>query len=426
MCIIVCKPANVSLDKKLWNNCFDNNDDGAGIMYAKDNKLVVDKGYFDFDNLYEAIEKLTDMDIVVHFRAASPGMIINAENTHPFYWENGTQFSKDEKSNRYQWAMCHNGRLKWSHTDKKSDTNCFADQFMSNYTDRDPYLFQNKLGMVMFEGFIGDANKIVVMRHDTEEDTTKVYIANESKGHWKHKCWFSNSSYEEKPKYAPIMGYGDYAEYYGTGYGSSKSSKSSGYKTTFQDEVKWRKRWKEGDVHPPLSPSDIDKFNWFWSYSDNVWYNADTGVAVGELTYRDKPQYATNKPGVVAFENETKVVDDTPTLALEGGVKDTVNVDQFEDEGGLVTTNDLSHLEKQDIALLCKRFSAWAKALGLPKQDLRGMSSAEKIDMLRDLVVENYADEFPYLTTLDPESFDLWMLTQIKADKLSITVATMS
>lgn len=421
MCVIVCKPANVALDKQLWKNCFDNNDDGAGIMYAKDNKIVVDKGYFDFDKLYEAIEKLTDTDIVVHFRAASPGMVINADNTHPFSWENGSQFSKDENTPRYQWAMCHNGRLKWSHTDKKSDTSCFADEFMSSYTDRDPYLFGDKLGLLMFEGFIGDNNKIVVMRHDTEENKTKVYIANEAKGHWKHKCWFSNHSYEEKPKQSNIVGYGDYASFYGTGYGSSSYSKSS-KKLSFRDDIQWRKRWTEKEAHPPVSISDIDKFGWFWSYTDHVWYNAETGVAVKELTYRNKPQYA-SKPSVVAFDDETKAESISTALQLEGGVKDKVSVDQFEDEGGLVTTTtSISHLDKSDIAILCKRFSSWAKAMQIGKGELRGMTSKDKIQALREFVLDEYEHEFPYLKTFDEESFDLWMLAQIKANALNLTL----
>jgi hypothetical protein len=411
----------VALDKQLWKNCFDNNDDGAGIMYAKENKIIVDKGHFDFDKLYEAIEKLTDTDIVVHFRAASPGMIINASNTHPFNWENGTQFSKDDKTPRYQWAMCHNGRLKWNHTDKKSDTSCFADEFLYSYTDRDPYLFSNKLGLLMFEGFIGDNNKIVVMRHDTEENKTDVYIANEGKGHWKHKCWFSNSSYEDRPKYHNAIGYGDYATYYGTGYGSAGSSKSF-KKLPFREDIKWRKKWSEPEAHPPSNPSDIDKFGWFWSYTDHVWYNADTGVAVKELTYRIKPQYASN-PSVVAFDNETNAEPINKSLQLEGNIKDKVNVDQFEDEGGLVSfTTSIAHLEKQDVATLCKRFSSWAKAMQISKGELRGMTSKDKIQALREFVLDEYVHEFPYLKTFDDESFDLWMLSQIKTNSLNLTI----
>lgn len=427
MCIIVCKPTGVSLDKQVWKNCFDNNDDGAGIMYVNDNKVVVDKGHFDFDKLYEAIEKLNDKDIVVHFRAASPGMIINAENTHPFFWENGETFSSDGKVPRYQWAMCHNGRLKWANTDKKSDTNCFAEQFLNPYTDRDPYLFDAKLGMMMFETFIADNNKIVVMRHDTEENKTKLYIANESKGHWKHKCWFSNYSYEDKPKISQMDLYGDYAVHYGTGYGYGSSKHKSHYsnnRLANKDDFAWRKRWKEGEAHPPISHSDIDKFGWFWSYQDHVWYNVTTGFAVSELTYRPKPQYA-SKECVACFDDETKIPDQPAKLDLEGGVKDSVKLDQFEDEGGvIVEISTISHLEKHEIAMLCKKFSSWAKALKLPLGDLRSMNAKEKIEGLRELVLENYGNEFPYLETLDIEALDLWILTKIKDSSLKLTIVS--
>lgn len=423
MCIIVCKPAGVSLDKELWNNCFDNNDDGAGIMYADDNKIVVDKGHFDFDKLYEAIEKLTEKDIVVHFRAASPGMIINSDNTHPFFWENGKVFSKDGNALRYQWAMCHNGRLRWNHTEKKSDTNCFADQFLDPYTDRDPYFFDAKLGIMMFESFIGDNNKIVVMRHDTEENQTKLYITNESKGHWKHKCWFSNSSYEPKPKASQIDLYPEYAGYYGNAYGKAKTNYNTGY-NSYKNDLSWRKKWKEGDAHPPVSPSDIDKFGWFWSYQDHVWCNSSTNTMTKSLTYRERPTYS-SPPVVDAFDDETKIPTKSEHVSLEGGVKDAINVDQFEDEGGLIAGHStINHLEKHEIAILCKKFSSWAKALKLPLGDLRSMNATEKIDGLRELVLENYGNEFPYLETLDIEALDLWILTKIKDSSLKLTIVS--
>lgn len=422
MCIIVCKPAGTALERKVWENCFDHNDDGAGIMYVKDKQLVVDKGYTNFEKLYEALTKLDDTDIVVHFRAASPGMVVSADNTHPFFWENGTQFSKDGKANRYQWAACHNGRLKWSHTASKSDTRCFTEEFLNPYTDRDPYLFGNKLGLLMFEQFIGDSNKIVVMRYDMEENETKLYIANESKGHWKNKCWFSNHSYEDRAvTNIPINGpYSEYGYYnYANNYGKHRRS--------LQDDVSWRKCWKEGQEHPPAFAGDIDKFGWFWSYQDGVWFNKETGIAVKELTYRKtpSPSYIATHKHIEAFENEIEAqVNNKQLTLLEGGIKDTApQADAMEAEGGpsAIDDNDnLDHLEKQELAMICKRATAYFKELGYTKDELRQLGTAGKIKMFRDYVSEQYADTEPWMLDSDIMTFDLWLLGMIKSNKLTL------
>jgi len=100
-------------------------------------------------------------------------------------------------------------------------------------------------------------------------------------------------------------------------------------------------------------------------------------------------------------------------------------LDQFEDEGGvIVEISTISHLEKHEIAMLCKKFSSWAKALKLPLGDLRSMNAKEKIEALRELVLENYGNEFPYLETLDIEALDLWILTKIKDSSLKLTIVS--
>jgi GTPase Era involved in 16S rRNA processing len=149
-----------------------------------------------------------------------------------------------------------------------------------------------------------------------------------------------------------------------------------------------------------------------------------SGFAVSELTYRPKPQYA-SKECVACFDDETKIPDQPSKIDLEGGVKDSMKMDQFEDEGGaIIEISTISHLEKHEVAMLCKKFSSWAKALKLPLGDLRSMNAKEKIEGLRELVLENYGNEFPYLETLDIEALDLWILTKIKDSSLKLTIVS--
>ena len=45
MCIAIYKPKGNTISKDTLKNCFDNNPDGSGFMYAQNDKLVVKKGY---------------------------------------------------------------------------------------------------------------------------------------------------------------------------------------------------------------------------------------------------------------------------------------------------------------------------------------------------------------------------------------------
>lgn len=93
MCIIVAKPKNVDMPSvEIIKNCFRRNPDGAGLMYVKDNQVIVDKGYMDVDSLLERLEKLKkelavddlkEKAVVLHFRIGTAGKN-DKETTHPF------------------------------------------------------------------------------------------------------------------------------------------------------------------------------------------------------------------------------------------------------------------------------------------------------------------------------------------------------
>ena len=77
MCIIVAKEKGQKLPSKdILKTCFERNNDGAGLMYVQDNKVVIDKGYMTFKSFYKRIKKLqkrfnsdlTDKALVFHFR----------------------------------------------------------------------------------------------------------------------------------------------------------------------------------------------------------------------------------------------------------------------------------------------------------------------------------------------------------------------
>lgn len=90
MCIIAAKAKGVKMpSEETLRNMWDNNDDGAGFMYAKDGYVYVDKGYMDYQAFYNALQRLsktvdlTQTALVMHFRITTHGGT-KAANTHPF------------------------------------------------------------------------------------------------------------------------------------------------------------------------------------------------------------------------------------------------------------------------------------------------------------------------------------------------------
>lgn len=115
MCIITIKPRGKKLqDKKVLENCFDNNRDGAGYMFVNDNnEVVIRKGYMDFkkfyDNLINDYNKygLDNKNLVMHFRIGTSGRS-KLGCTHPFpITDDYKQLELTETKTNI--GICHNG-----------------------------------------------------------------------------------------------------------------------------------------------------------------------------------------------------------------------------------------------------------------------------------------------------------------------------
>lgn len=206
MCVICHKPAKIKLKREVYENCFINNDDGAGIAYVKDDKLVVKKGFFQFDEFYKTeIEPNEELELLIHFRIASPGMVINADNCHPFEWDTPSF------DGRYQFALVHNGRLEYDGDKTRSDTAKFTDDVMKPHFDRDPFMLDSPVGVWMMERVINplthNNNKVCVLRYDTVEKKSDLVIIGKKKGTEAMGCWFSNTSFHPIKKQEPHVGH---------------------------------------------------------------------------------------------------------------------------------------------------------------------------------------------------------------------------
>lgn len=91
MCIIVAKDRAGRLPTQdELKNCFNRNSDGAGFMYVKNDKVIIDKGYMTFNDFIKRYNKLlrkfdnfNNKSLVIHFRIGTSGTN-SAKNTHPY------------------------------------------------------------------------------------------------------------------------------------------------------------------------------------------------------------------------------------------------------------------------------------------------------------------------------------------------------
>ena len=100
MCIIAVKPIGEELmERRILENCFNYNSDGAGLMYNLDGKVYIEKGYMNFKNFYNRLLELDkeiglkDRGLVMHFRITTSGGT-SAQNCHPFSISNDERVLK--------------------------------------------------------------------------------------------------------------------------------------------------------------------------------------------------------------------------------------------------------------------------------------------------------------------------------------------
>ena len=90
MCIIAIKKQGVKMPcEEVLETMFKNNPDGAGFMYTADDRVVIHKGFMNYQSFRTALKKLevsynlTELPLIMHFRIATSGQV-DAGTCHPF------------------------------------------------------------------------------------------------------------------------------------------------------------------------------------------------------------------------------------------------------------------------------------------------------------------------------------------------------
>lgn len=180
MCIIVLNTKE-HLSKELLNECWQSNNDGAGLMYAIDGKLNIFKELKSFNTFYEYYSTLRNefkkIKIGLHFRIATSGKI-DVNNVHPF--------NVNDKL-----AFMHNGiiDIPLPRKSKISDTIAFNQKILKQL----PQNFLNNHAITELISRYIERSKLLFMNNQG-----KYWIFNQHFGHWdKNENWFSNYSYCE-------------------------------------------------------------------------------------------------------------------------------------------------------------------------------------------------------------------------------------
>ena len=222
MCIAILNASGNTLPEEYLENSWDNNNQGAGLLWVENKKL---KSYKTFkyedltDKYYELRKNAFIGNIVLHFRISTSGKH-NDEDLHPFFVDNGL-------------AFVHNGIIHGLGDHMYSDTWYFNETVLKGLPKG---FLDNKVICKLLKGEIGYSKLLFLDKNDN------YYIINEHLGSFdSNGNWFSNNSHLESLSY-----------YY---YGNEKKSKNKSKKPfgwSIYDEEEW---WDAN----PLSPKEKEK-----------------------------------------------------------------------------------------------------------------------------------------------------------------------
>ena len=220
MCVIAYKPLNVAFpEEKILRNCFENNSDGAGFMYAFNGNVHIQKGYETFEKFLDALNKARaitgdKVPYVMHFRIATQGYMRSM--THPF-----PLTSNMKKMYRLKYdcniGVAHNGILDITSDGSTaySDTMLFITDYLSNIIQKYSW-YKNDRIKTLIENLIDGSRLAILDKNGHCELMGKGWEES-------NKVYYSNSSYAREPYKWPTASAGkwnsdwwdDWDNYYG-------------------------------------------------------------------------------------------------------------------------------------------------------------------------------------------------------------------
>lgn len=200
MCIAIYKPKGFAMpSKKSLRNCFENNNDGAGFMYAFDDKVHILKGFETFSDFHKSLKsemKKIDKtngfntDLVLHFRISTQGGVQQGL-THPYPICDDYDFMRSTEC-ICDMGLAHNGIIDVSsnyYVKDHNDTMEFIKEILSPMINgRRNFYKSNALNSVV-NYLLGKSNKIVILDGSGKATMYGDWIED-------HGVYYSNESYK--------------------------------------------------------------------------------------------------------------------------------------------------------------------------------------------------------------------------------------
>lgn len=266
MCIAILNPTEVTLEKSVLKTCWENNRDGAGMLYVVNGVLTTHKEMKNFDSFYnhylDVRKKHRDSQVVIHFRISTHGKV-DLTNCHPF-------IVNDE------WGFVHNGIISSAPKSKEfSDTYMFNQEVLQKLPK--DWLFNDGIFDLVQE-YIG-SSKLLFLNSSND-----AYIVNEEWGVWDMGCWFSNTTYKASkyldyggvqvakgstPTATPRWGEGKWGTAYGRNWLDEDDADLDSWNSSFDKdwEKKWEKDYKYNDKTGKWETIDVVDSE----YAENPW-----------------------------------------------------------------------------------------------------------------------------------------------------------
>jgi hypothetical protein len=192
MCLLITKTVKTPPLADHWlEDFYLSNSDGIGVMYAKDNQLVIKKllpkSAAELIDFYRA--EIDNKNCAVHFRMRTHGDI-DLFNCHPYEVLNKSDHGVD------LWLM-HNGILSTGNSadTKKSDTWHYIKNYLKPLLASNPDIAFSEPFRAVIGAHIGLSNKFVLM-----DNKGRQSVINQSSGVFWAGMWLSNTYAWTAPK----------------------------------------------------------------------------------------------------------------------------------------------------------------------------------------------------------------------------------
>lgn len=254
MCVIMVKPANVAFpEENILKNCWDNNPDMGGFMYALDGSVHIHKGYMTWESFYSALcrarQKTGDkIPYVCHFRISTQGH--DKECCQPFPL---TSKIKNMKKTRVSTniGVAHNGILSITSDGALdySDTMKFIADYLVNII-RSYSWYKDARNLLLIENLIEGSRFAILDKNGHCELLGSGWV--EDNG-----VYYSNNTYKfKKYSYSP--------SWRNTGWWDDYGKEDTKRWNDYWDNIKKREE-AEKTEKGQQNPEWLDPWNRYWN-----------------------------------------------------------------------------------------------------------------------------------------------------------------